>query len=84
MKLTPGEFQEVVEGWKIREERADRRIARVCSVMANINRNVKKQSTPFSENDFMPKQKIKKTQTQDDMLSMIVAMNKAFGGTGGQ
>lgn len=83
MKLTPEEFREVVEGWKIREEREDRRIGRLCSLIANVNRNPKKRSKAFTEEDFIPKAKVKKKQTNDEMMSMVLAMNKAYGGTGG-
>lgn len=83
MQLTPEEFKAIYEGWKVREERADRRIARLCSLIANVNRNPKKRSKAFVEEDFIPKVKTKKKQTNEDMMSMVLAMHKAYGGTGG-
>jgi len=83
MRKTPEEFKLICDGWKIREERADRRIARLCSIIANVNRNPKKRPQAFSEEDFIPRPKQRKKQTNEEMLQMVVAMNRAFGGKGG-
>ena len=84
-RLEPAEFVTLFEAWKDREKLNDRRIARVCCVLANVNRNSKKQKKPFTEEDFMPVQKKKSTtpQTTEDMVNVVIALNRAFGGKGG-
>lgn len=83
LSMTPNEFGYEYEGWKLREERENRRVARICAVLANINRDPKKRPTPFSEDDFMPEEKQAKKQTNEEMFNMVLALNKAYGGTGG-
>jgi len=65
---------------------ADRRVARVCMVIANCHRDPKRRA--YREKDFMPKAGKEKpdteakprTQTADDMLSMLRVWNAAAGG----
>ena len=82
-RLSPPEFKSMYEAWKIREERTDRRIGRLCAIIANVNRDPKKRKEPFTEEDFIPKQRTKKKQTPEEMLNIVRALNQAFGGKGG-
>jgi hypothetical protein len=43
----------LVHAWRRREEAADRRVATVCCVLANIHRG--RNVPPFSVDDFMPR-----------------------------
>lgn len=63
-------------------ELSDRRTARICALLANINRDKKRKPNPFSENDFMPriKEKHKKEQTTDQMYMILKAFTIANGG----
>lgn len=83
MSLTPEEFGYEYEGWKLREEKADRRVARICAVIANVNRNTKKRPEPFTEEDFIPKFDVPEKKTNDELFNSVLAINKAFGGKGG-
>ena len=60
----------------------DRRAARICSIIANVNRDKKKKPTPFSEEDFMPqeKKKKKKVMTNDEIANVCNAICIAYGG----
>jgi hypothetical protein len=60
------------------EVRADLRAATIASVIANVNRNPKKRSRPYSPKDFMPDydsaQKSKKGEfTREQWLAMKAA-----------
>jgi len=50
--MSPAAFAELVEGWKRREARADRRAALVAYTIAAVNRT--EDSEPFDLRDFMP------------------------------
>ena len=55
--------------------------ARICAVIANVNRDKKKKSTPFKEKDFMSKeQKKKKPMSTKQMVAVCEALTLAFGG----
>lgn len=61
-------------------ELKNRTTARICSIIANCNRDKKKQPRAFTENDFMPKKKKSKNKKQsvNDMktvLKMLTIMN---------
>jgi hypothetical protein len=55
--------------------------ALICSTLANINRDPKKHRKPFSPLDFMPSKREKKTQTAEEQLQVLVAINAALGGS---
>lgn len=85
MKMTLNEIYEVYEHRMKRIEydnkANDMRTARICSLIANINRDSKKRRKPFTEDDFMPKKKIeKKEQSIDQMASILRLITKANGG----
>ncbi len=66
------------ENFKIQNELADRRTARICMVMANLQRDPKRKSRPYKEEDFIPKPKKKMTIEQMEML--LKAITLANGG----
>lgn len=80
-QLTPSELDALYTAWETRKELEDRRIARICATLANVNRNAKKRKNPYTEDDFMPK--AKQTQTPEQMLEIVKALNNAYGGSGG-
>lgn len=55
-------------------------IARVCSVIANVNRDVKKQRKAFTEKDFISKGSYSKKQTVEQQEIMLKALTLAMGG----
>ena len=54
-------------------------IARVCSIIANVNRDTKKRKKPYTEKDFISKHKIEK-QTVEQQEIMLKALTLAMGG----
>lgn len=60
----------------------DFRVGLVCALIANVNRNPKKQPKAFKPQDFMPKRgrKRKKKQEPEEMIAQLKIMNAAFGG----
>lgn len=50
-------------------------------MLANINRNPKKRSKPFTVEDFMPKyKKERRVQSAEEMLEMVKLWNTVLGG----
>lgn len=52
--LTPGETIEHIEAWRRRERIEDRRVGRICAIVANCHRDAKKMPLPFHEGHFVP------------------------------
>lgn len=81
-KMTLKEFYLFLEGYrekiKIENEMQDRRTARICMVMANLQRDSKKRRKPYSEDDFIPKPKKKMTVEQIEI--MLKGLTYAMGG----
>lgn len=79
--MTPLEIKTSIVAYTNNIEIKDRHVARICWVVAEVNRNPKKKRTPFKEDDFMP-QKKKKEQTPEEMFNVIKVMfgNHAEGG----
>lgn len=81
--MTPSEILKFhnafVKRFELENELANRRTARICCLLANINRDKKHKKKPFTEDDFMPKvEKPKKRQTVKQMetvLKMLTIMN---------
>ncbi len=61
----------MVDRYVEREERADRRFGRICAMIANVNRDPKKQAKGFTEEDFIPKVREQKTQTVDEQKAIL-------------
>lgn len=67
------------EVWREREQRADRRIARIITMIANVNRDKKVKRSPYTEDDFIPKTREEQTKaTMDKMLNMVNLAPNAF------
>lgn len=60
------------------EQRQDWQMARICQILANVNRDSKKTPTPYSEKDFLFDfiGAEKKPQTADEMKSILRGMKK--------
>jgi len=84
--MTPKEFEkfakQYLERTKLDRILADRRTARICSIIANVNRDIKKKPKPYTEDDFMPKEKEKKKEKMsiNNMRGVLEAITIAFGG----
>lgn len=48
-------MQRHAKAWQSREKRQDARVARLCALVANCNRDHEKKKDPFTVSDFMPK-----------------------------
>lgn len=67
-----------LEPWGTEVE--DLRIATVLAMMANINRDPKKKSTPFTPDDFMPNREQPETeeQTWEEQADILMAWAKVW------
>jgi hypothetical protein len=63
----------------IGDERADLRSALIATVLANVNRDPKKQRA-FKLDDFLLRFEEKPAQTADEMLRIAEVITAAFGG----
>jgi len=56
----------------------DYRTGLICAVLANINRDSKKQHKAFKPQDFMPI-KAQKVQTPEQMLEVVKQLDSVYG-----
>lgn len=67
------------------DERADLRMAILASLIANVNRDPKKRSTPYEVSDFMPRFETPEPISRDDALAAIdAALTSLVLATGGK
>ena len=59
--LTLAQFNALAERYIAEQKSKDYRAALICSIIAEVNRNVKKRAKPFTAEDFMPKEHRKMT-----------------------
>lgn len=82
MEMTLKEFDIYVRAWSRKEKDLqkleDIRTARLCSIIANVNRDPKKKPRPYTEKDFMPREK--KKMTVEQMEIMLKGITTALGG----
>ena len=78
--MTLKEFNALSERQKDAQEWLDYRTGLLCSVIANVNRDRKKKSQPFTPSDFMPR-KASGGQTPEQILATVKMLNAAFGGS---
>ena len=57
-KLTLVQFNAMCKRFQSREERMDFHAGLICSVLANINRDPKRKTDPYTAKDFMPGQPV--------------------------
>jgi len=77
--LTLAQFHSLAKEYASEQEMLNYRGAMICSIIAEVNRDRKKRSKPFTPNDFMPKKK-KMKLTGEQMRDQIEALNIALGG----
>ena len=66
------------------EERADLRMAILAALIANVNRDPKKKSSPYEVSDFMPKfEKPESISKEDAIMAIDVMMTALAHATGG-
>jgi len=80
LDLTMAQYNALGKRYAEREEWLDYRTGLICSVLANINRDPKKQKA-FKPQDFMPQRKESKKQDPQDFLTQMRMWNAALGGT---
>ena len=73
------QFDALAERYATERESLDYRAALICSVIAEVNRDRKKRSKPYTPNDFMPKRR-RGSSTGEQMMNQVKAMNIALGG----
>lgn len=80
--MTPKELHLNLEAFndkfKLDNELANRRTARICMVLANLQRDPKRRSKPYKEEDFIPKEK--KAMTLNQLELFLKAITMACGG----
>ncbi len=68
-----------------RQERADYRAALVCSLIANVNRDPKRQPRAFEPSDFMATRSIRNAEPieepEGEALDVVLAWANAMGAT---
>jgi len=71
--LTPAQFVAYTDEYIRREQRKDQRFGVVASVIANVNRDSKKRSKPYTSKDFFPidGKPENKGMSADDLRSAI-------------
>ncbi len=79
--MTLRDITHLAERYKEEQEIINRRVGRLCAVLANFSTRQRKGNKPFTEDDFIPKKKEEKKAMSDDEMfvvgQMIVA---AYGG----
>lgn len=78
--VTPAEFVALVERYKEEQTWLNWRAALVCAVLANIYRDTKRKSQPFTPEDFMPGHEKEEPQTVEQMESTLKMLTIAHGG----
>ena len=75
-RLTLREFSHLAERHKESEEIADRRVGRIMSMLANVNRDPSKRPEPYTEEDFIPRPPPppQTPEQQAEVFKMIAAM----------
>ena len=66
--LTPNQYYLYEEDYKLEREDEEKRFARICAVLAELQRDTKKRTKPYTEADFMPAEFAKK-ETKKDFVS---------------
>lgn len=59
-----------MDEWQLEQERQDRRVGRICAVIANVNRDPKRRTKAYSEEDFMPRV-TSKVQTVEEQVALL-------------
>ena len=77
--LTLAQFDALVRRYKDEQRRLDYRSAMICSILAEINRDRKRRTKPFSPEDFMPKEE---AEERDDpkMERALKRISQMLGG----
>ncbi len=76
--ITLRQFMLLLDRRNAQIKREDRNLAEVLAAIYNTVRDPKKR--PLTGKDFMPSEKRRKVQTPEEMLSVVKAMHRAFGG----
>jgi hypothetical protein len=63
------------------EDRADVRHAHLMTLLANVNRDPKRQPRPWTAEDFLPRWHEDPVPTDEQLYAKIIGINAAFGGS---
>lgn len=75
--LTLDLFVRLVEAGREREKRADRRSGEIVAMLANVNRDAKKQPEPWTWLDIYPEWKpARREQTEEGMLAAMMMWSR--------
>lgn len=77
--LTLAQFNSLAERFASEQEVLNYRGAMICAVIAEVNRDRKKRSKPYTPNFFMPK-KEKGKLTGEQIMNQIEVINMTLGG----
>lgn len=78
--LTLKQYNALIERYIIEQENNDLRSALICSLLANIHRDIKKRQKPYEPKDFMPQRRPRKLKTDEQMRDDLTALNAILGG----
>lgn len=80
--MTPKELKINIDAYnekfKFENELANRRTARICMVLANLQRDPKRKPKAYKEDDFIPKER--KPMTAEQLEIFLKAITLACGG----
>lgn len=77
--LTLAQFYSLAKEYASEQEMLNYRGAMICSIIAEVNRDRKKRSKPFTPDDFMPKKR-KPKLTSEQIMNQVKGLNIALGG----
>lgn len=78
LALGPADVRDLQEAWRLREQRRDVRAARLCALLANINRDEKRKPTPFHEADFF--HSLEEYRPKQDVQQLFHGLAEMTGG----
>lgn len=77
-------LDELLARRSIEIKRTDWQLAQITQSIVNANRDQKKHREPFKIQRFMITEQHKETKTPEQMFDVVKALNKIYGGTGGE
>lgn len=75
---TDSELAALQDCWKDKERREDTRVARHLMFHANLNRDKKKKSSPYTERDFLPMSNEEREADKMDQMKQFLDKHKTL------
>lgn len=79
-ELTPAEYQSLVNAWDTKEYRSFLKAGIVAATVANVHRDPKQRSQPFSPEDFAPSRG-DRIMTVEESEAALTRLTLTLGGT---